>query len=195
MSTTTTKREKKPVFQCKTIEDAESVMADYATADAKMAKITATMDEQMTAIRNKYADQLQELSETKEDKLVKQRILDNHTLEGVITLNKNTFYGVGTNACIAVFTAHKPHSEKKYCKFVNYEDDGFIVSKHIGLVETTRAISQKNYLLDCWLHNKRAESKFMVETTIEAQDEWLHSFYYFNDEIPKAEDFEKTITR
>lgn len=66
---TTTKREKKPVFQCKTIDDAENVMAEYATADAKIAKITATMDEQMTAIRNKYADQLQELSETKEDKL------------------------------------------------------------------------------------------------------------------------------
>jgi type I restriction enzyme M protein len=133
------------------------------------------------------------VGKTKEDKAVKKRILENHTLEGVITLNKNTFYGVGTNTCIAIFTAHKPHSDKKYCKFVNYEDDGFIVSKHVGLVETTRAISQKNHLLDCWLHNKRAESKFMVETTIEAEDEWLHSFYYFNDEIPKEEDFEKTI--
>lgn len=27
----------------------------------------------------------------------------------------------------------------------------------------------------------RSESKFCVETTIEAEDEWLHSFYYFND--------------
>lgn len=130
---------------------------------------------------------------TKEDKLVKTRILQNHTLEGVITLNKNTFYGVGTNPCIAVFTAHKPHSDKKYCKFVNYEDDGFIVSKHIGLIETTRAKSQKSHLLDCWLHDKPAESKFMVKTTIEPDDEWLHSFYYFNDEIPKEEDFEKNI--
>ncbi len=33
----------------------------------------------------------------------------------------------------------------------------------------------------------------MVETTVEPDDEWLHSFYYFNDEIPKDEDFEKTI--
>jgi type I restriction-modification system DNA methylase subunit len=133
------------------------------------------------------------VGKTNEDKAVKKQILENHTLEGVITLNKNTFYGVGTNPCIAVFTAHKPHSDKKYCKFVNYEDDGFIVSKHIGLVETTRAKSQKAHLLDCWLHDKPAESKFMVRTTIEAEDEWLHSFYYFNDEIPKEEEFEKTI--
>jgi hypothetical protein len=33
----------------------------------------------------------------------------------------------------------------------------------------------------------------MVKTTIEPEDEWLHSFYYFNDEIPKQEDFEDTI--
>jgi len=114
-------------------------------------------------------------------------------LKGVITLNKQTFYRIGVNPFFAVFQTDKPHDYKSRVKFVNYEDDGFVVSKHIGLVETTRAISQKNHLLDCWLHNKRAESKFMVETTIEAEDEWLHSFYYFNDEIPKEEDFEKTI--
>lgn len=44
------------------------------------------------------------IGKTKEDKKVKQLILKKHTLEGVITLNKNTFYGVGTNPCIAVFT-------------------------------------------------------------------------------------------
>jgi cytochrome d ubiquinol oxidase subunit II len=36
-------------------------------------------------------------------------------------------------------------------------------------------------------------TKFCVKTTIEADDEWLHSFYYFNDEIPSEEDFEKTV--
>ena len=65
----TTKREKKPVLTCKTIEDAENVMADFATADAKIAKINATMDEQMTTIRNKYADYLQELGDTKVEKI------------------------------------------------------------------------------------------------------------------------------
>lgn len=133
------------------------------------------------------------VGKTSEDKKVKKRILTKHTLEGVITLNKETFYGVGTNPCIAIFTAHKPHSEKKFCKFINYEDDGFAVRKHIGLVETERAKERKAHLLNCWLHDAPAETKFMVKTTIEPEDEWLHSFYYFNDEIPKAEDFENTI--
>ncbi|WP_192485246.1 MULTISPECIES: HsdM family class I SAM-dependent methyltransferase [Cysteiniphilum] len=134
------------------------------------------------------------VGKTSEDKKVKRRILKKHTLEGVITLNKNTFYGVGTNACIAIFTSHKPHDEKKYCKFINFEDDGYEVQKHVGLVATTRAEEKKAHLLDCWLHGKPAESKFMVLTTIEPDDEWLHSFYYFNDEIPKESDFDKTIS-
>lgn len=33
----------------------------------------------------------------------------------------------------------------------------------------------------------------MVQSTIEATDEWLHSFYYFNDEIPSEEDFINTM--
>lgn len=134
------------------------------------------------------------VGKSKEDKKVKKQILQNHTLEGVITLNKETFYRIGTNPCIAVFTAHKPHSDKKYCKFVNFEKDGFEINKHIGLVETERAKEKKAQLLNCWLHDAPSETKFMVKTTITAEDEWLHSFYYFNDEIPKDEDFERTIS-
>jgi len=134
------------------------------------------------------------VGKSKEDQKVKKQILKEHTLEGVITLNKETFYRIGTNPCIAVFTAHKPHSENKYCKFINFENDGFEVSKHVGLIETERAKERKTHLLNCWLHDAPAETKFLVKTTISAEDEWLHSFYYFNDEIPKEEDFEKTIT-
>lgn len=134
------------------------------------------------------------VGKSKEDKKVKKQILQNHTLEGVITLNKETFYRIGTNPCIAVFTAHKPHSDNKYCKFVNFAKDGFEINKHIGLVETERAKEKKAQLLNCWLHDAPAETKFMVKTTITAEDEWLHSFYYFNDEIPKDEDFEWTIS-
>lgn len=130
---------------------------------------------------------------TSYEKEVKKSILKNHTLEGVITLNKNTFYGVGTNPCIAVFTAGIPHYKNKVCKFINFEDDGFEVAKHIGLIETVSAKDKKQYLLDVWHHDIDVETKFCVKTTIEPDDEWLHSFYYFNDEIPSEEDFRKTI--
>ncbi len=130
---------------------------------------------------------------TREEKNIKNNILKKHTLEGVITLNKNTFYGVGTNPCIAVFTAGEPHPKNKKCKFINFEDDGYKVSKHIGLEATANAKDRKQHLLDVWFDRIEFESKFCVETIIEPDDEWLHSFYYFNDEIPTEADFEKTM--
>ena len=130
---------------------------------------------------------------SKEEQNIKNNILKHHTLEGVITLNKNTFYGVGTNPCIAVFTAGIPHDKDHKCKFINFEDDGFVVSKHIGLEETASAKDKRQHLLDVWFGRIEAETKFCVETTIEAEDEWLHAFYYFNDEIPTEKDFENTM--
>ncbi len=130
---------------------------------------------------------------TKHEKETKANILKYHTLEGVITLNKNTFYSVGVNPCIAVFTVGIPHHKNKMCKFINFEDDGHVVAKHIGLIETSGAKDKKQHLLDVWFNRIEAETKFCVKTTIEADDEWLHSFYYFNDEIPSDEDFRNTI--
>lgn len=130
---------------------------------------------------------------TKEEQALKENILKHHTLEGVISLNKDTFYGVGTIPCIAVFTAREPHPVEKACKFINFENDGYKVAPHIGLVETESAKDKKQHLLDVWFDRIEAETKFCVKTTVEATDEWLHSFYYFNDEIPTEEDFIKTI--
>ncbi|MBE8954321.1 MAG: N-6 DNA methylase [Quinella sp. 2Q5] len=134
------------------------------------------------------------IGKTRDDKRVKGDILQSHTLEGVISLNKNTFYRIGVVPCIAVFTAGEPHPKSKRVKFINFEDDGFEVKKHVGLIETERAKDRRSYLLDCWRGNiTDAPSKFMVETTIEPEDEWLHSFYYYNDELPAAEDFSASV--
>ena len=130
---------------------------------------------------------------TKEEQAIKSSILKHHTLEGVITLNKETFYRVGVNPCIAVFTAHRSHDPNHVCNFINFEDDGYEVSKHIGLVETPSAKDKRQHLIDVWRDQVKAPSRFCVETTVEPDDEWLHSFYYFNDEIPTEADFERTM--
>jgi len=130
---------------------------------------------------------------SKEEKSIKANILKKHTLEGVISLNKDTFYGVGTIPCIAIFTAGEPHPKDKECKFIDFREDGFKVSPHIGLIETEQAKDKKQHLLDVWFERLEAESQFCVKTTIEEGDEWFHSFYYFNDELPTEADFEKTI--
>lgn len=135
------------------------------------------------------------IGKTKEDRQLKADILARHTLEGVISLNKQTFYGVGTVPCIAVFTAGEAHPKEKLSRFVNFEDDGWIVKMHVGeLTETERAKDRRQYLLDCWRGERRDyPSKFMVETQVEAGDEWLHSFYYYNDELPDEGAFVESL--
>ena len=116
-----------------------------------------------------------------------------HTLEGVITCNTNTFYGVGTNPVIAVFTAHEPHDKGHVCKFIDFREDGYEVRPHVGLVEGDSAKDRRQHLLDVWNDKVEAPSRFCVKSAAEVEDEWLHSFYYFNDEIPSDADFEKSI--
>ena len=130
---------------------------------------------------------------TKDEQKFKESIMKHHTLEGVITCNTDTFYGVGTNPVIAVFTAHEPHPADKVCKFIDFRDDGYEVRAHVGLVEGDSAKDKRKHLLDVWFGRADAPSKFCVESTAQADDEWLHSFYYFNDEIPTEADFEKAI--
>ncbi|WP_018142387.1 HsdM family class I SAM-dependent methyltransferase [Alloscardovia criceti] len=130
---------------------------------------------------------------SKAEQAFKDSIMKHHTLEGVITCNTETFYGVGVNPVIAVFTAHEPHPKDKVCRFVDFRDDGYETRAHIGLVEGDSAKDKRQHLLDVWFGRVEAPSKFCVESTVQTEDEWLHSFYYFNDEVPTDADFEKTI--
>ena len=59
-------REKKTVHTGVSTEQMETAFGDYAVADAKLQKINATIDVQVTNIREKYADEISRLSDTKE---------------------------------------------------------------------------------------------------------------------------------
>ena len=59
-------RTKKTVVSGITREQAEQAFADFAAADAQVQNLTSKMDIEMTRIREKYADQLAELSVVKE---------------------------------------------------------------------------------------------------------------------------------
>lgn len=133
------------------------------------------------------------VGKTKFDKVRKREILTNHTLDSVVTLNTDTFYGVGVNPCLINLTAGIKHPENKRVSFVNFEDDGYVVRKHVGLVGDGTEKGKKDYLLDVLNGNEDEGTAFIVKTIVKPEDEWLHSFYYFNDEIPLAEDFEKSI--
>lgn len=49
-------------------DQAERVIGEYAHVDAKIQELTAEMDQKMTKIRDQYADKLDPLKETREEK-------------------------------------------------------------------------------------------------------------------------------
>lgn len=60
------KRKKKVVHIGVSSEEMEQAFTDYATSDAKLQKINATMDVEITRIRNKFADSIAALQESKD---------------------------------------------------------------------------------------------------------------------------------
>ena len=73
-------RAKKTVYTGVKQEEMETAFADYARADARIQKINATMDIEMTKIREKYQDELTKLGEVKEKSfdMLQAYALENH---------------------------------------------------------------------------------------------------------------------
>lgn len=131
------------------------------------------------------------IGKTKDDKTRKHRILQEHTLEMVITVNPNAFTGSGysPHTVIAIFTAHEPHPVGKKVRFINFEDDGWVTSKHVGLVDDGSVTQKREYLYDVLNGVVEAGTGFMVCSEVTGEDEWHHPYFYFNDTPPSETDF------
>lgn len=103
----------------------------------------------------------------------KRLLLERHTLEGVITLNPQTFFGVGVNPCICVFTAGVPHDKNKLVKFIDFSDDGYVVEMKQGLIASPSVAEKKKYLLQIW--NEEIEDDLIcTKCTVGFDDDWIY---------------------
>ena len=135
------------------------------------------------------------VGKTKDDKARKRRILERNTLEAVITVNPNAFVesGCSPHTVIAVFTGGQPHPADKLVDFVNFETDGWVASRHTGLVDDGTAVSQRAHLFNVLYGETVAGTDVLVRSAITPEDEWHHSYFYFNDTPPTEEDFLNTV--
>lgn len=133
------------------------------------------------------------VGKTKEDKALKAKILKHHTLDAVLTMNPDTFHGVGTHVVIALFTAGVPHPATKKTAFIDFKDDGYKVRQHIGLVDDGRAEDRRKHLMAVLTDGVPDDTHFVVRNEVTATDEWQHSYFYFNDQPPSEADFMQTV--
>ena len=135
------------------------------------------------------------VGKTKEDKDRKTSILKKHSLDAVITMSGETFAnsGVGVHPVIVMFTAGRPHPLDAKVKFINFQHDGYKVQVHRGLTDDGTAASRRKHLLEVLRGDAVDDTRFIVRSEITAQDEWQHSYFYFNDQPPSYSDFMTTI--
>ena len=133
------------------------------------------------------------VGKNRDDKALKARVLKEHTLDAVITMNPDTFHGVGTKVVIALFTAGVPHPPTKKTAFIDFREDGYKVRQHLGLMGDGNEKSRRAHLLSVLNDGAPDDSSFVVRSEVSADDEWLHSYFYFNDQPPSYECFLNTV--
>ncbi|MBQ1348658.1 MAG: hypothetical protein IIY58_04830, partial [Aeriscardovia sp.] len=134
-----------------------------------------------------------------QDLQIKKDILAQNTLEGVITLERR----IGIFPCLAIFTAGIPQPAKKKSKFIScslenesYETvgrDGIRVRLRPSASRAEFEDEKRREIIDLWRSKGNLDAKHFIEVEPKPEEEWLHSFYYFNTDVPTEEDFEKTV--
>lgn len=123
---------------------------------------------------------------------LKEKLLEKHTLEAVLSMPNELFFNSKTNvvSCVMIFTAHKQHPKNKETYFGYYKDDGFVKRKGKGRIDafsTWKEIKNKwvsNYL------NRKEKAELNVNKIVTAKDEWCAEAYMKTDySLLKEQDF------
>lgn len=137
---------------------------------------------------------------SKDDKKMRETILEHHTLLATMTMPKKLFHEskVGTQTCIMVFKAHFKHNDSNKIVFLSrWLDDGFITIPHVGRFDRDNLwksakgewIRQLNGLA------KKDDTTFLLKE-IEKNDEWIAEAYVETDYSKlTVKDFEKQVKR
>lgn len=123
---------------------------------------------------------------------LKEKLLEKHTLEAVLSMPNELFVNSNTNvvSCVMIFTAHKKHPKNKETCFGYYKDDGFVKRKGKGRIDAfLRWKEIKNKWVSNYL-NRKEEARFSVKKVVTAKDEWCAEAYMKTDySLLKEQDF------
>jgi len=112
---------------------------------------------------------------------VKERLMDNHTLEATFSMPIELFHPVGVHTSILIFKAHTPHPEDKKTFFGYFKDDGFVKTKNHGRIDKNEKWEEiKKTWLTAYM-NKESKVGLSVMQEVIAQDEWCVEAYMKTD--------------
>jgi hypothetical protein len=125
---------------------------------------------------------------------VRERLFKKHTLNAVFSMPDDIFYPTGTNPCVMVWEAHKPHDSGLETFFGYCKNDGFVKRKKLGRIDyygTWKDIEEQ------WLklyRNRDVVDGLSARQSVTHSDEWLCEAYMNTDYSRLSQsDFQKTV--
>ena len=127
-------------------------------------------------------------------KEVRKRLFEKHTLNAVFSMPDDIFYPTGTNVCVMVWTAHRPHNSRIETFFGYCKDDGFVKRKKLGRID---AYGRWEGIEAQWLslyRNRDVEDGLSARHCVSDTDEWLCEAYMKTDYSKLGQaDFQQTV--
>lgn len=113
---------------------------------------------------------------------MREKILQSHRLDAVMSLPDDVFYPIGVVTCIMVFTAHVPHEQNPLYKswFGYWKNDGYIKTKSKGRIDGGNWKSTEQTWLDGYF-NRSEVAGLSVLKKVTALDEWCAEAYMETD--------------
>lgn len=138
------------------------------------------------------------IERTAQTKELKERLLKQHTLEGVMSLPEELFHNSKVNVvtCALVITAKKPHPKGKKTWFGYWRNDGFVKVKNKGRIDKNETWQEtKNKWVNAF-KNKEHIPEMSLMQEVSANDEWCAEAYMKTDysKLTK-EDYEITVKK
>ena len=125
---------------------------------------------------------------------VKERLLQNHTLEATFSMPTELFHPVGVNTSILIFKAHNQHPLGKKSFFGFFKDDGFVKTKNHGRIDKN---NNWDTIKKAWLNayvNKESIAGLSVMQEVSHYDEWCAEAYMETDySTLSKENFTETL--
>ncbi|MDR0314470.1 MAG: SAM-dependent methyltransferase, partial [Oscillospiraceae bacterium] len=112
---------------------------------------------------------------------VRERLFKKHTLKAVFSMPDDIFYPIGTNPCIMVWEAHKPHDSRQETFFGYCKNDGFVKRKKLGRIDY---YGKWKGTVEKWLklyRNRDVEDGLSARQCVNHSDEWLCEAYMKTD--------------
>lgn len=133
---------------------------------------------------------------TETERLLKRKILENHTLEAVFSMPNELFHNsdVAVNTCVIVIKAKQKHPKWYKTYFWYCKDDWFIKIKNLWRVDFYNKYSS---IKDRWLElyrNKEELDWYSIKKEVSWNDEWCAEAYMKTDYSKlHDDDFAKNI--